>query len=174
MMAPRYREVKGHQIPQIVIDQGVHVRIISGAVQGTRGPVQDIITEPEYLDVTIPAGAEFIHATPVGNTVAAYVIEGKAYFCHETPPSADEVARAKDCDPQREAFMTDGSLVLFNPGGQIVVSTEDTPARFLLLSGKPIGEPVAWHGPIVMNTRDELQVAFDEYREGTFIKHREV
>jgi redox-sensitive bicupin YhaK (pirin superfamily) len=170
MMAPRYREVKNHQIPRVYVQNGVAVCIICGQVQGMRGPVQDIVTDPEYLDVMIPAGMKFVHPTKVGHTVLAYVIEGRGNFCQEKGPFAYEFEGVNYFDMQRDGFLTNGSLILFDDGEQITVSTEDQPVRFLLMAGKPLGEPVAWYGPIVMNTMEELQVAFDEYRNGTFIK----
>ena len=171
MMAPRYRDVKSGQIPEIETG-GVKIRIICGKVRGTQGPVRDIITDPEYLDVTVPADTEFIHPTRPGHTVFAYVIAGKAWFCRQKDPFAYPVEGANYFDIQRNPYVKDENLVLFDDGKQIVVSTEDEPVRFLLMSGRPIGEPVAWYGPIVMNTQKELETAFAEYRNGTFIKHR--
>jgi redox-sensitive bicupin YhaK (pirin superfamily) len=173
MMDPRYRDVKSSQIPEISTGNGVTIRIVCGEVEGTRGPVRDIITEPEYLDLTVPAETEFIHPTKPGHTVFAYIIEGKAWFCQQKDPFTYEVEGTNYFDIQRNPFVTNEDLVLFDDGEQVVVSTEDEPVRFLLMSGKPIGEPVAWYGPIVMNTRRELQIAFEEYRNGTFIKHKQ-
>ena len=172
MMDPRYRDVKSNQIPGISIGNGVILRIICGEVKGTQGPVRDIITDPEYLDLTVPAETEFIHPTKPGHTVFAYVIEGKACFCRQKNPFTYEIEGVNYFDIQRTPLVTNENLVLFDDGEQVVVATEDEPVRFLLVSGKPIGEPVAWYGPIVMNTREELQIAFDEYRDGTFIKHK--
>ena len=172
MMDPRYRDVKSKQIPEISIGNGVRVKVICGDVKGTQGPVRDIITDPEYLDVTVPANTEFIHPTKPGHTVFAYVIEGKGLFCKQKDPFSYEVERTNYFDLQRNPFVTNEDLVLFHDGEQIVVSTEDGPLRFLLVSGQPIGEPVAWYGPIVMNTQQELQTAFEEYNNGTFIKHK--
>jgi redox-sensitive bicupin YhaK (pirin superfamily) len=172
MMDPRYRDVQSHQIPEVAAGDGITIRIICGDVKGTRGPVHDIVTDPAYLDVTVPPKTEFVHPTPPGHTVFAYVIEGKACFCQERDPFTYEVEAANYFDIQRTSLLTDGTLVLFGNGEQVVVSTEEEPVRFLLISGKPIGEPVAWYGPIVMNTRRELQTAFEEYRDGAFIKSR--
>jgi quercetin 2,3-dioxygenase len=155
MMDPRYRDVKSSQIPLVAVKGGASIRVICGEVEGTRGPVQDIVTDPEYLDVALPAGAEFRHPTKPDHTVLAYVIEGQAYF-----------------DPEKKTQVVNRELVQFEAGNQVVASAPDVPARFLLISGKPIGEPVAWYGPIVMNTQEELQIAFDEYNNGTFIKHK--
>jgi hypothetical protein len=172
MMEPRYRDVKSRQIPEVSAGDGVTIRVICGEVGGTKGPVQDIITDPEYLDLTVPAGTQFIHPTKAGHTVCAYVIEGRARFCQEKDPFDYEVEGVNYFDIQRDPFVTDESLVLFGDGERVVVSTEEDPVRFLLISGKPIGEPVAWYGPIVMNTQRELQIAFEEFNNGTFIKHK--
>jgi hypothetical protein len=154
MMEPRYREIKSSQTPEISTTSGVKIRVICGEVQDTRGPVHDIITSPEYLDVSIPAGAEFIHPTTIGHTFLAYCFEGSGYF-----------------DLQKKHLVTSESLVLFTDGEQLAITAGDLPLRFLLVSGKPLNEPVAWYGPIVMNTQEELRIAFDEYAKGTFIKH---
>jgi hypothetical protein len=172
MMDPRYREVKSHQMPEVVAENGVRIRVICGEVDGTPGPVRDIVTDPAYLDVTVPAKTEFVHVTPPEHTVFAYVIEGKACFCQEKNPFTYEVQGANYFDIERSPFLSNETLVLFGEGEHVVVSTEEVPARFLLISGKPIGEPVAWYGPIVMNTRAELRIAFEEYSGGTFIKHK--
>ncbi len=176
MMEPRYREVKAHRIPEVAAGNGVKIAVICGAIAGIRGPVRDIVTDPAYLDVTVPAKTEFVHPTPPGHTVFAYVIEGRACFCEgqATDPFGHAVEAASYCDLQRTPFVTDRTVVLFGDGGRVVVSTEEDGARFLLVSGKPIGEPVAWSGPIVMNTRAELRVAFEEYRGGTFITRQDV
>jgi hypothetical protein len=172
MMDPRYRDVPSHQIPEISTGNGITIRIICGKVAGTQAPIRDIVTDPEYLDVTVPAETEFIHPTQPGHTVFAYVIEGKAWFCQEKNPFTYAVEGVNYFDIQRNPFVTNENLVLFDDGEQVVVSTEDEPVRFLLISGNPIREPVAWYGPIVMNTQEELQVAFEEYSNGTFIKHK--
>jgi redox-sensitive bicupin YhaK (pirin superfamily) len=169
MMDPRYRDVKAESIPRVE-SGGAAIGIISGEVDGVLGPVRDVVIEPEYLDITVPPASEFLRATRPGNTVLAYVIDGKARFCREENPFGYDVEGANYFDLQREAFVTDGSVILFEDGEELAVTTEDQPVRFLLLSGRPIGEPVAWYGPIVMNTQEELRVAFDEYYNGTFIK----
>jgi len=176
MMDPRYRDVKSDRIPVVTSDNGVTMRIICGSANGTNGPVTDIVTDPEYLDITVPAETEFSRSTKPGHTVLAYIIEGKACFCGEKNPFGYEAEGANYFDFQRESWLTNGSLVLFGDGEWIKVSTtSDERARFLLFSGKPICEPVAWYGPIVMNTREELELAFEEYHKGTFIKfHKRV
>ncbi len=172
MMGPRYREVKSRVIPEVSAEGGAKIKILCGEVQGTRGPVRDIVTDPAYLDVAVPPKTEFVHPTPKGHTLFAYVIEGEAVFCQEKMPFSYDAEGANYFDLQRKASHGNGTLVLFGDGEQVIVSTEEEPVRFLLVSGKPIGEPVAWYGPIVMNTREELQTAFEEYANGTFIKQK--
>jgi quercetin 2,3-dioxygenase len=170
MMDPRYRDVKSKQIPEITTPEGVKIRIICGQVNSTRGPVQDIVTDPEYLDVTVPAGTEFKHPTMPGHTVLAYVIEGQARFCQEENPFRYEVEGLNYFDLQRKPYIANESLILFEDGENVSVSTDAEAVRFLLISGRPIREPVAWYGPIVMNTQEELETAFAEFNNGTFIK----
>ena len=172
MMDPRYRDVKSGQVPEVLLENGARVRTICGQVGDRQGPVRDIITDPEYLDVTVPPGSEFIHPTKRGHTVFAYVIDGKGCFCNEKKPFSYEIEGTNYFDMQANPFISNRSLVLFGDGDQVMVSTESDPVRFLLISGRPIGEPVAWYGPIVMNTQDELRIAFEEYNNGEFIKHK--
>ncbi|MFX1580608.1 MAG: pirin family protein [Promethearchaeota archaeon] len=154
MMHPRYQEIKDSQIPVVEKENSVKLRIICGKLDGTCGPVTEIVTDPEYMDVTVPAGKKFTHSVKKGHTVFAYVFEGEGYF--------DEMERD---------LIKSEHLVLFDDGDEVVVRAGDKQLRFLLVSGMPIGEPIAWYGPIVMNCREELDEAFREYREGTFIKH---
>ncbi|HTX92936.1 MAG TPA: pirin family protein [Anaerolineales bacterium] len=172
MMEPRYRDVKSKQIPEVTTPDGVKIRVICGEVGGKRGPVQGILTDPEYLDVTVPAGTEYKHPTRAGHTVLAYVIDGQASFCGEENPFHYEVEGVNYFDLQRKAAIPNESLILFADGEQLTVSTDAEAVRFLLVSGRPLGEPVAWYGPIVMNTQEELQTAFEEFNNGTFIKHK--
>ena len=172
MIEPRYRDVKNGQIPEVVLENGVTIKIICGRVGDSSGPVEDIVIAPEYLDVTVPPGTEFIHPTRFGHTVFTYVIGGKGFFCQEKTPFAYEAEGVNYFDMQREPFVGDGSVVLFDQGDELMVSTEDQAVRFLLVSGQPIGESVAWYGPIVMNTNEELEIAFEEYRQGIFVKHK--
>jgi hypothetical protein len=151
MMHPRYQEIKDSDIPEIQTESGVKIRIICGKIDGTCGPVSEIVTDPEYMDITVPPGKQFTHSVKRGHTVFAYVFEGNGYF--------------------DEKLIESGYLVLFEDGDQVAVKAEETQLRFLLVSGMPIGEPIAWYGPIVMNNREELELAFQEYRDGTFIKH---
>jgi redox-sensitive bicupin YhaK (pirin superfamily) len=172
MMDPRYRDVSSEQIPEVQLDNGAIIKIISGDVSGVKGPVQDIVIDPQYIDVIVPAASGFRHPVRQGHTAFAYVIDGQAYFCRERDPFAYEVEGENYFDLQRDPSVGNGMLVLFDDGDEIMVTTEEHEVRFLLISGKPIGEPVAWHGPIVMNTREELRIAFEEYRLGTFVKRR--
>jgi len=155
MMDPRYRDIKRDQVPEVKMENGVTVRIICGTVGKHKGPVSDVVIEPEYLDVTVPAGKEFSHDTKRGHTVLAYVIEGAGQF-----------------DREKSGRIKNGSLCLYEDGDRCVIAAEKEPVRFLLISGRPINEPVAWYGPIVMNTEEELETAFEEYRNGTFLKHK--
>jgi redox-sensitive bicupin YhaK (pirin superfamily) len=171
MMDPRYRDVKSSQIPEVILENGAKIKIICGKVGKTEGPVRDIVIDPQYLDITVPPDTEFIHHTKKDHNVFAHVIEGRGYFCKEKNPFTYEVAGENYFDIKRDAFAGNGNLVLFDKGDEIVAITEKEPVRFLLISGKPIKEPVAWYGPIVMNTQEELRLAFEEYNNGTFIKH---
>jgi quercetin 2,3-dioxygenase len=153
MMKPRYQEIKSSDIPIIVTGNSIRIRVISGKVNKTTGPVQDIVTAPEFLDITIPANTTFLRQIPVNHNVFAYIIAGRCYFPSDKMENADNE-----------------TLVLFSDGPQVMIETKDEAVRLLLLSGKPLNEPIAWGGPIVMNTQEELQLAFDEYQNGTFIK----
>jgi redox-sensitive bicupin YhaK (pirin superfamily) len=172
MMDPRYRDVKSHQIPEVTLDYDVKVRIICGEVKGVKGPVQDIVIDPEYLDITVPSNSHLRYPVKRGHTVFAYIIEGKGYFDPGRDVYAYEVEGRNYFDFKRECMMGSENLILFNDGDELTISTEEKPVRFLLISGKPIGEPVAWYGPIVMNTQEELRIAFEEYENGTFIKRK--
>ena len=172
MMVPRYQDIKSAQIPLVTLEGGVTVRLICGEVAGVRGPVQNIVIDPQVLDVTIPAKTRFTFPTQPGYTVFAYIIDGKATFCDEQDPFAYDREGSNYFDTQHDQWLGDRTLVVFEDGEQILVNTEDYPVRFLLISGRPIREPVAWYGPIVMNTEQELRQAFDELDQGTFIKKK--
>ena len=172
MMDPRYRDVKSHQIPEVTLDHGVRVKIICGEVKGVKGPVQDIVIDPEYLDITVPLNSHLRYPVKRGHTVFTYIIEGKGYFDPGRDVYAYEVEGRNYFDFKRECMMGSENLILFDDGDELTISTEEKPVRFLLISGKPIGEPVAWYGPIVMNTQEELRIAFEEYENGTFIKRK--
>jgi hypothetical protein len=171
MMDPRYREVKDAEIPVVKTADGALVRVICGEVAGVQGPVREIVTDPEYLDVSLPAGKAFTHPVKAGHTVFAYVIEGEGYFDQGRDAFAREAVGVNYFDTAQQCVCGDGTLVLYGPGNSVAVTTENKPVRFLLIAGKPLKEPVAWRGPIVMNTQDELRTAFREYQEGTFLRH---
>ncbi len=170
MMAPRYRDITASQIPVVRLESGVEIKVICGKVGDVQGPAEDIVIEPQYLDVTVPAQTTYIHPTKPGHTVMTYVIDGKGYFCQEKQPFTYEAEGANYFDMPSEAEIDNETLVLFEDGDQVLAQTEDEAFRFLLISGKPLNEPVAWRGPIVMNTQEELQKAFQELQEGTFVK----
>ncbi len=172
MMEPRYRDVRREQIPEVSLAGGVKLKIICGEVNGVRGPVHDIVIDPQYLDVTVPAGTSFSHPIKRGHTVFAYVIDGRGYFDDEQDAFAHQVVGSNYFDLDRECTCGNGTLILFEDGDHVSITTTNEPLRFLLVSGKPIGEPVAWRGPIVMNSQEELRTAFEEYRQGSFIKHK--
>ncbi len=154
MMDPRYQEVKSGVIPQLGAAHGVTVRVIAGEVQGVRGPVRDIVVEPEYLDVRVSPGSAFEHPVKRGHRAFAYVLDGRGRFDDES----GEVVESEN-------------LVLFRDGDRVRMEATDRLLRFLLISGRPLHEPVAWWGPIVMNTRREIEEAVEEYQNGTFVKH---
>jgi len=172
MMDPRYRDVKSRQIPEISLKSGAKVKIICGKANGTQGPVQDIVTDPEYLDVTVPAGVTFTHPVKRGRNVFAYVIEGEGFFDQNRDAYGHEIVGTNYFDLKRSCVCGNETIILYDDGDEVSVTPEKSGVRFLLASGKPIGEPVAWYGPIVMNTQEELRVAFEEYQNGTFIKHK--
>ncbi|MFX1548320.1 MAG: pirin family protein [Promethearchaeota archaeon] len=156
MMQPRYQDIPKTLVPEITQNNGVKIRVLSGEINGTKGPVQDIVTNPEYLDITVPPNTKFEHKVKEGYTVFAYCFDGKGYF----EPSYDQLVSAEQ-------------LIIFSDGDYVQIKgQEDSSVRFLLVSGKPIKEPVAWYGPIVMNTQEELKIAFDEYNRGTFLKYK--
>jgi redox-sensitive bicupin YhaK (pirin superfamily) len=176
MMNHRYRDVTSEQIPVIKLDSGIRISIIAGKLKGTAGPVQDIVTDPEYLDITIPAETFFTHPVPENHTVFAYIIKGAALFDARLLPKEDAENRRNEAyaEQKEESLIpvTRKNIVLFNTGENVQITSGDIELRFLLISGKPIGEPVAWHGPIVMNSEKELNTAIYEFQEGTFIKYR--
>ena len=171
MMDPRYREVTAGQIPVVRTPEGGMVRVICGKVGDTQGPVREIVTDPEYLDISLPAGKTFMHAVKPGYTVFAYLVEGEGYFDAGRDPFGRDTVGENYFDMKPACVCKDGDIVLFEPAGDtVLVSTDKSTVRFLLVSGKSLNEPVAWYGPIVMNTQEELKTAFAEFEAGTFIK----
>ena len=170
MTAPRYQEVKAGEIPEVTDDDGTRVRIVCGSFWGTKGPVEGIATDPIYLDISIPPGKK--KTLPVATTrhAFAYVFAGGGKFCNASGPLAVPTEGVGWMDTAPPARAENRSLVLFDSGDEVAVQTGDEGIRFLLVSGKPLEEPVAWYGPIVMNTQKELQKAFEDLERGTFLK----
>ena len=170
MIAPRYQDVKAAEIPEIVDDDGTRVRVITGEFWGRKGPVEGVAADPRYIDVFVPPGRRKTLKVETERHAFAYVFEGSGTFSGSSKPFGVLVEKEID---GREIVMRDRvgdhSLVLFDSGDEVTVQAGDQGIRFLLVSGKPIEEPVAWYGPIVMNTQAELQQAVAELRNGTFI-----
>ncbi len=154
MMEPRYRDVQSGTIPEVTTGDGTIVRVIAGTFGGVKGPVRDIVMAPEYLDVSIRPNSVFTHPVEGEKMVFAYILAGEGLF-----------------GPEAEPVVGKDHTVILGEGKSVLVRAKEKGARFLLISGKPLDEPVAWRGPIVMNTKDELDLAFAEYSEGTFIKN---
>ena len=152
MIPPKYRDITADKVPQVQVQNGVRIKVIAGNIEGVSGPMDDIVIDPQFFDCTVPAGQTFIHPVDPSYTAFIYVIGGKG--------TTDNTS------------LENGDLVLFESGDQLSIAASDTSLRFLLLTGKPLKEPVAWQGPIVMNTQEELTLAFDEYQDGRFIKTR--
>lgn len=170
MMDPRYRDVKSETIPEVKRKDGTIVKIIAGRFDEVQGPVKDIVINPEYLDILVPANTTFVHYVNPEYTAFAYVFSGEAYFDKGNDSFAYEFEGINYFDFNRECLIGPGSIVLYDSGSEINITTKEKPVRFLLISGNPIREPVAWSGPIVMNTQEELRTAFHEYHNGTFVK----
>jgi len=160
------------EIPEVTLKGDIRVKIICGEINGVAGPVRDVIVDPEYLDVSVPPETTFHHPIARGHKVFAYVVDGEGYFDPERSAYSHEVVANAYFDMKEQCVCNAESLVLYGDGDEVVITAEERPVRFLLVSGKPIGEPVAWYGPVVMNTREELRIAFEEYEKGTFIRHK--
>jgi hypothetical protein len=167
MTTPRYQEVTSKDIPVITDDDGTTVRVVCGEFWGQSGPVDGIASDPHYLDVSVPAGRRRVLPVATSRHAFAYVFEGSATFRDASDPRAVKTDRD---GVESYAHTGNRSLVLFDNGDEVVVQAGPEGLRFLLVSGKPLEEPVAWAGPIVMNTRAELRQAFDELERGTFIR----
>ena len=171
MTAPRYQDIKAAEIPEIVDDDGTVVRVVCGDFSGRRGPVEGVADDPRYLDVSVPAGKRKTLPVELERHAFAYVFEGSGSFRSASQPFG--VLTEKN-DGENDILVREQtgnrSLVLFDSGEEVTVQAGEEGIRFLLVSGKPIEEPVAWYGPIVMNTQAELQLAFAELRSGSFIK----
>ncbi|MCL4512182.1 MAG: pirin family protein [Bacteroidetes bacterium] len=173
MIDPRYQDVKSGQVPEVTRQNGTKIKVVAGEIEGVKGPVTDIVTNPQYLDVTLPANSEFVLPTTKGHMVIGYVIDGKGYFTREKDLFSYEVEGNSHSNSEKSQIIDNESLVLFEDGEAVQVTASDEPVRFLLFSGKPIGEPIAWYGPIVMNREGELRTAFEELERGTFVKKHE-
>lgn len=182
MTKPRYQDVPSANIPEVTDDDGARVRIVCGEFWGQRGPVEGIAADPRYLDVWVPPGQRKRLNVETTRQAFAYVFEGSGTFRDASEPrgvltepvttAGAPASSAGVVGPTRSDDVSNRSLVLFDTGDEVVVRAGEQGIRFLLVSGTPISEPVAWHGPIVMNTQAELVQAFRELDEGTFIKER--
>jgi redox-sensitive bicupin YhaK (pirin superfamily) len=171
MTAPRYQDIPGAEIPEIVDDDGTRVRIICGEFWGKRGPVEGVAADPRYLDISVPPGRRRTFAVEASRQAFAYVFAGSGTFRDASQPFGVLTEKeGEGGDTLIRERTGNRSLVLFDSGDEITVQAGDEGIRFLLVSGKPIEEPVAWYGPIVMNTQAELQQAVAELRNGTFIR----
>jgi redox-sensitive bicupin YhaK (pirin superfamily) len=172
MTAPRYQDVPAQAIPEIVDDDGTRVRVIVGDFWGKRGPVEGVAADPRYIDVSVPPGQRKRLAVESSRHAFAYVFAGSGTFRDASEPRGVLTEHVDGSDALTRDDTGNRSLVLFDSGDEVVVQAGDEGIRFLLVSGKPIEEPVAWYGPIVMNTQAQLQEAVAELRNGTFIKQR--
>jgi hypothetical protein len=154
MTTPRYQNILAAEIPEIKREDGTHIRVITGELDGTQGPVSGIAANPTYMDVSVPPRSKFTHGIARGNTAFAYLFEGEAKF--------------SDGDTEK-VLIRSPQLVVWGEGDFVEVATDESPARFLLVSGKPLHEPVARYGPFVMNTREEIEEALRDLRQGTFV-----
>jgi redox-sensitive bicupin YhaK (pirin superfamily) len=175
MTDPRYQDVSGKDIPEITDDDGTKVRVVCGEFWGKKGPIEGVAADPRYIDVWVPPGARKALPVETSRHAFAYVFDGEGRFRDASQPGAVQTEMVGPDGVNDEAVPStvgNRSLVLFDRGDEVVVQAGEKGIRFLLVSGKPIEEPVAWYGPIVMNTEQELRRAYAELRDGTFIKKR--
>jgi hypothetical protein len=173
MTDPRYQEVKAPDIPVLTDDDGTEVRLVCGSFWGKRGPVDGIAADPIYIDVSVPPGKR--KSLPVETTrhAFAYVFAGDGKFSNASGPQAVRTEMVGEAETSPYSAIADNrSLVLFDRGDEVTVQAGENGIRFLLVSGKPLEEPVAWYGPIVMNTQEQLKEAFEELERGTFLNTR--
>jgi redox-sensitive bicupin YhaK (pirin superfamily) len=170
MTAPRYQEVKAAEIPLITDDDGTRVAVVCGRFRGTTGPVEGIAADPVYIDVSVPPGKRKTLPVEMTRNAFAYVFAGSGTFCNASGPLAVPTEPVGWADTAPPAEVGNRSLVLFDTGDEVTVEAGEEGIRFLLVSGKPLAEPVAWYGPIVMNTQEQLRQAFAELERGTFLK----
>jgi redox-sensitive bicupin YhaK (pirin superfamily) len=172
MSTPRYQDISGSEIPEVTDDDGTRVRIVCGSFWGKTGPVEGIAADPSYLDVWVPPGKRKTLPVETTRHAFAYVFEGKGTFRGASSPRGVRTEKVGEDSNVAVEETGNRSLVLFDSGDEVVVQAGDAGIRFLLVSGKPIEEPVAWYGPIVMNTEEQLRQAYAELHNGTFIKYR--
>ncbi len=171
MTHPRYQDIPSTAIPEVTDDDGTHVRVVCGEFWGKKGPVEGVAADPNYLDVFVPARKRKLLKIETDRNAFAYVFAGSGSFRDASHPRAVLTDQVMNPEAAPVYDATNHSLVLFDRGDSISVQAGDEGIRFLLISGKPIEEPVAWYGPIVMNTQEELRQAMAELRTGAFIKH---
>jgi redox-sensitive bicupin YhaK (pirin superfamily) len=172
MTAPRYQDVPSGEIPEVIDDDGTRVRVVCGSFGGKTGPVDGIAADPRYLDVYVPPGKRKTLKVETTRHAFAYVFEGAGAFRDASQPRPVRTDRVGSTGGEVLELTGNRSLVLFDNGDEVTVQAGPAGIRFLLVSGQPLEEPVAWRGPIVMNTEEELRQAYAELRDGTFIKDR--
>ncbi len=160
MSQPRYQDIPSHDIPEVITENGAKIRVIAGNVEETKGAVTGIAANPTYLDVFIPANSSFTQSIPQGNTAFAYIFEGKAAFVEN--------------DEGKRTWIAQTKLVVWEDGESVKIETGEEAVRFLLISAKPLGEPIARYGPFVMNTQGEIKQALLDLKQGTFIWQKQV
>lgn len=171
MTTPRYQDISGDDVPEVIDDDGTRVRVITGEFWGKKGPVDGIAADPQYLDITVPPLTRKVLPIDTYRSAFAYIFEGSGTFRDASRPFGVLVEKEVAGEEIHLRDMSgDRTLVVFDTGDEVVVQSGDQGIRFLLVTGKPIQEPVAWHGPIVMNTREELNQAFADLRSGNFIR----
>jgi redox-sensitive bicupin YhaK (pirin superfamily) len=171
MTDPRYQDVSSGDIPEVTDDDGTRARVVCGSFWGKKGPVDGVAADPRYIDVSVPPGRRKVLPVETTRNAFAYVFEGSGSFRDASDPVAIKTEQVGS-GGEEQIVIGNRSLVLFDRGDEVVVQAGPSGVRFLLVSGKPLQEPVAWRGPIVMNTNEELQQAYAELRDGTFIKDR--
>jgi hypothetical protein len=171
MTPPRYQDIHGADVPEAGEDDGTVARVICGSLWGATGPVDGIAGQPTYVDVAVPPGVTRRIPVAHGRSAFAYVFEGDGAFADASDPMAAPTETVDGAAPAPASAVANRSLVLFDSGDEVVVRAGEHGVRFLLVSGRPFREPVAWHGPIVMNTQGELRRAYEELQDGTFLRH---
>jgi hypothetical protein len=171
MTSPRYQDIVAGEIPEVTDDDGTKVRVICGSFWGKKGPVDGVAADPRYLDIFVPPGKRKTLPVETNRHAFAYVFDGSGAFRDASGPQPVRTDRVGLPGGETYEMIGNRSLILFGNGDEVSVQAGDAGVRFLLVSGQPLEEPVAWRGPIVMNTRQELAQAFAELQDGTFIKH---